>query len=208
MKYLAIASLLLVSTFAAQSVRADDNDPYNRSGGYIGVGGTYGLELMEGSFTDTFKPFGLSADTGNSWGAHATAGYRFSKWISTEVEYEWMNNFNTRVSGVNLVSLEMQTATMNLKITAPYRQFQPYFLVGAGASWVTADKSFFAPLDFSTPSFTARFGAGLDFYFTPNFYMNAGTDAVVNTARISVPGGGNGRGLDYLAFQLGFGYRF
>jgi Outer membrane protein beta-barrel domain len=207
MRYVAIASLFLVSTLAALTVRADDsNDPYIRKGGYVGVGGTYGLQLMENSFDDTFNP--VDADTSNSWGAHVTAGYRFSKWISTEVEYEWMNNFNTQVGGVALVSLEMQTATMNLKITAPYRQLQPYFLVGAGASWVTADKHFFFPLDFSTPSFTARFGVGLDYYFTPSFYMNAGTDVLVNTARISTPGGGNGRGLDYLAFQFGFGYRF
>jgi outer membrane protein W len=205
MKYLAIASLFLVSTFAAQTVRADDNDPYNRSGGYIGVGATYGLELMDGTLDDAFKP--LNGSASNSWGAHATAGYRFSKWISTEVEYEWMNGFNTRAAGIAIASLEMQTATLNLKVTAPYRQFQPYFLVGAGATWVTMNKAFFNGLDTTSPSFSARFGAGLDYYFTPSFYLNLGTDVIVNSARVTVPGG-KGRGLDYLAGQFGFGYRF
>src|SRR5262249_6199711 len=145
MRYLAIASLFLVSTFAAHVVRADDNDPYERKGGYIGVGGTYGLSLMDQSFKDAFKP--LDGDVSNSWGLHATAGYRFGKWISTEVEYEWLKGFNARASGVAVTRVEMQTATLNLKIHAPYRQFQPYFLVGAGATWPTQDKHFFTQLD-------------------------------------------------------------
>jgi outer membrane protein W len=205
MRYLAIASLFLVSTFAAQAVRADDNDPYIRSGGYLGVGATYGVSFMDGTFKDAFSP--LDGDVSNTWGAHATGGYRFGKWISTEVEYEWMKAFNARASGIAVTALETQTATLNLKIHAPYKEFQPYFLVGAGATWVTQDKHFFVPLDVTSPSFSARFGAGLDYYFTPSFYLNLGTDMVVNSARVSVPGG-KGRGLDYLAAQFGFGYRF
>ena len=206
MKYLAITALFLVSTIAAQTVRADD-DPYNRSGGYIGVGGSYALPLSGNSFDDAFKP--LNADVSRSWGAHATAGYRFNKWLATEVEYEWMKGFNTRAAGIAVADIQTQTATVNLKVTAPYGQWQPYFLVGGGATWASLDKDFFNNLDVTTPSFTARFGAGLDFYFTPNFYLNIGTDVLVNTAKINagIPGQ-SGRGLDHLAGQFGFGYRF
>ena len=205
MRYLAIASLLLVSTFAARTVRADDTDPYIRKGGYLGVGATYGVSLMDGTFKDAFKP--LDGDASNSWGAHASAGYRFGKFISTEVEYEWMKGFNARAAGIAVTRVETQTATLNLKIHAPYRQFQPYFLVGAGAVWTSQDKHFFSQLDVANPAFAARFGAGLDYYLTPAFYLNLGTDAVVNTAKVST-GGNSGRGLNYLAAQFGFGFRF
>ncbi|HTO08826.1 MAG TPA: outer membrane beta-barrel protein [Myxococcota bacterium] len=205
MRYLAIASLFLVSTFAAHVARADDKDPYERSGGYVGVGGTYGIEFMNHAFDDALAP--LNATTTNSWGAHGTAGYQFSKWISTEVEYEWMKGFNTRAAGVAITRLETQTATLNLKVHAPYRQFQPYVLVGAGAGWISQDKNFFGQLDVTSPAFVARFGAGLDYYFTPSFFLNVGSDFVLNSARVS-QGGGKGRGLDYLATQIGFGYRF
>jgi outer membrane protein W len=212
MRYLAIASLLLVSTFAARTVRADDNDPYTRKGGYLGIGATYGVEEMEGTFKDAFPT--KDADVSNTWGAHATAGYRFGKFISTEVEYEWMKGFNVRDGGVAMSRVQTQVATLNLKVHAPFGQWQPYFLVGAGAIWPTQtnqqplEKQFLSHLGMTNPSFAARFGAGLDYYLTPSFYLNVGTDVVFNTVQVSGVGGSNGRGLNYLATQAGFGFRF
>src|SRR5262245_3989583 len=141
MKYLAISALLLVSTIGAQTVRADDNDPYNRSGGYIDIGATRSVALFENSIEDAFEP--LSAHVGDSWGAHAEAGYRFNKYLATEVEYEWIKGFHTGAGGVALAEIQTQTVTANLKVIAPYRAFQPYFLVGAGAIFASLDKSNF-----------------------------------------------------------------
>jgi len=206
-KSLAIAAVFLVSTIAAQTVRADD-DPYARKGGYIGVGGTYGVGLFDGSIEDAVEP--LSAQVSNSWGAHATAGYRFNKYLAAEAEYEWVKGFRTRTANVPLAEIQTQTATANLKVIAPYRQFEPYFLVGAGATFATVDKAMFNNLDITTGGFSMRFGAGLDYYLSPNFLLNVGTDVVVNSSKISsgIPGNHGGHGLDYLAAQIGFGWRF
>ena len=188
-------------------VRADD-DPYARNGGYIGVGGTYGVGLFDGSIEDAFSP--LSAQVSNSWGAHATAGYRFNKYLAAETEYEWIKGFHTRTAGIALAEIQTQTATANLKVIAPYRQFEPYFLVGAGATFASVDKAFFNTMDVTNASFSMRFGTGVDIYLSQNFLLNVGTDVVVNSAKVSsgIPGNHGGHGLDYLAAQIGFGYRF
>jgi outer membrane protein W len=213
MKCLAISALLLVSTFAAQVVRADDSDPYARSGGYLTMGGTRGVNFFEGTIDDAFA--GLTpaehAHVGDSWGAFANAGYRFNKYLATEGEYEWMKGFHASAGGVHLFDVETQTATLNLKVIAPYGAFEPYFKVGAGATWASVDKAFFSSIDVASPSFSARFGAGLDYYLSQNFFLNVGTDVVFNTGKVSAGsefGGTSGRGLTYLGAQFGFGFRF
>ncbi|HTO52355.1 MAG TPA: outer membrane beta-barrel protein [Myxococcota bacterium] len=213
MKYLAISALLLVSTFAAQVARADD-DPYARSGGYVEVGGTRGVNFFEGTIDDAFAPLNSveHAHVGDSWGAWAAAGYRFNKYLATEGEYEWMKGFHASAGGVHLFDVETQTATINLKVIAPYGAFEPYFKVGGGVTWASVDKAFFSNIDVASPSFSARFGAGLDYYLSQNFFLNIGTDVVFNTAKVSSGGlvGNNnsGRGLTYLGAQAGFGFRF
>jgi opacity protein-like surface antigen len=205
MRYLAISAMILVSAFAARTVRADD-DEYNRLGGYIGVGASRSIEQITGTLGDAVNP--LPAQVGDTWGANARAGYRFHKYLAAEVEYEWMKDFPMWVAHTNIGKLQTQTATANLKIIAPYGAFQPYLLVGAGAIFTTVShQPGGLPIDFTNGAFAARFGAGLDYWITPNVSLNLGAEMNVNSANISSPLG-TSRGLDYFAGQFGFGYRF
>jgi opacity protein-like surface antigen len=215
MKYLALTAALLAAFWTANVARAGDDDPYNRPGGYIAVGASRSIELFTGTFENAYP--GLPpAQVGDTWGANARAGYRFNKFLATEVEYEWMNDFHLWVAHTSIGRIEQQTVTANLKVIAPYHAFQPYFLVGAGIAFATLDGGIpgFSP-DVGNGTFAARFGAGIEYYLTKNLTLNLGTEVVVSTAKVtepgapSIPNGGNSdRGLSYLAGQFGFGYRF
>ncbi len=207
MKYFAISAVLLVSTLAAHVARADDDkfDPY----GYVTIGASRSTGLFEGTLDDAFTP--LSSEVSGSWGANAHAGYRFNKYLAGEVEYEWNRDFGFREAGIDLGKIQTQVATANLKVIAPFGAFQPYFLVGAGALFTTVDKAFNLQYDVANGVFTMKFGAGLDYWLTKNISSSLGAEVVVNNAKITGPGvaGGNGgEGIDYLAGQFGFGYRF
>jgi opacity protein-like surface antigen len=207
MKYFAISAVLIVSTLTAHVARADDDkfDPY----GYLTIGASRSAGLFDGTVGDAFSP--LSGQVSGSWGANAHAGYRFNKYLAGEVEYEWNRDFGLRAGGVDIGKIQTQVATANLKVIAPFGAFQPYFLVGAGALFTTTDKSFNLQWDVANGVFTMKFGAGLDYWVTKNLSLSLGAEVAVNNAKITGPGfagGHGGEGIDYLAGQFGFGYRF
>jgi opacity protein-like surface antigen len=208
MKIIALTAAMLAALCTAHVARAADDDPYTRPGGYIAVGGSRSIEQMTDTFQSAYNP--LPAQVSDSWGANGRAGYRFNKYISTEIEYEWMKDFHIWVQHTAIGRASLQTVTGNLKVIAPYQMFQPYFLVGAGATWVALESTIpSASPDIANPSFSARFGAGIDFCVTPNVTLNLGAEFVKNTGKVTAPPPfGNNRGLDYLSTQLGIGFRF
>lgn len=210
MKYFAISAVLLMSTFAAPSVRADDFEPF----GYLNIGASRSAAVFDETLDDAFTSPGAPASShiGDTWGANAHAGYRFHKFLAAELEYEWLRQLNMRINGVDIGSLMTQVATANLKVVAPFGAVEPYFLVGVGAIFTSLDKtsSPFQDYDVRTPAFTMKFGAGIDWWLTKNFSLNLGAEVVTNSAKVTGPPGttGDGEGVDYLAGQFGFGFRF
>ena len=204
MKYFAISAVLIVSTLTAHVARADDDkfDPY----GYLTIGASRSAGLFDGTVGDAFSP--LSGQVSGSWGANAHAGYRFNKYLAGEVEYEWNRDFGLRAGGVDIGKIQTQVATANLKVIAPFGAFQPYFLVGAGALFTTTDKSFNLQWDVANGVFTMKFGAGLDYWLTPNMSLSLGAEVVTNSAKITGITGNGGEGIDYLTGQFGFGFKF
>ena len=136
MKYLRISLLVLVSTFAASVARADDADEYSKNGVYIGVGASYGVPLFDNSLEQA-QPG--NAHVSNTWGANGRLGYRFHKFMAVEGEYEWLSHFGARMNGNGVGNAELQTYTANFKVIAPYVHFQPYVLVGFGATFASID---------------------------------------------------------------------
>ena len=211
MKCLALSLVLLVSTLAAQVSRADDKfEPF----GYLTVGGSYGRNLMDGTFDDAWGGvFSANAHTtiGDTWGANAHLGYRFNKFLAVEGEYEWMKDFHIRVDGVAIGKMQTQVATANLKVVAPYGMVEPWFSAGFGMIFTTVDKTVPVDWDVATGVFTTKFGAGVDFWLSKNFVLTTGATVVANAAKVTGPGfagGRGGEGVNYMAAQLGFGWRF
>jgi len=215
MRSIALTAALLAALCTAHVARAGDDDPYNRPGGYVGLGASRSVNFFDGAIGDAYHglPGAPSSSASDSWGLNFRGGYRFNKFIGTELEYEWMDRFRLRSGGFSLGRLSTQAATLNLKIVAPYGAWQPYGLVGAGAVWTTlASTTPGISPDLTSPSFAARFALGLDYYMTKNLYLNLGGEFLFDTTAITAPsvlsGAGKGRGLDYFSGQFGFGYRF
>ena len=87
---LIVASLTLVIGItwagAALAVGPEDDSAF-----YLGIGAGFGFENFDGTGgVDIDKAFGLDA-----WG-----GYKFNKWIATELQLEYLNGFEVDRVGI------------------------------------------------------------------------------------------------------------
>jgi opacity protein-like surface antigen len=121
-----------------------------------------------------------------------------------------MKDFNMRINGVDIGSIQTQVVTANLKVVAPFGAFEPYFLAGAGAMFVTQDKDLALDWDVGNGQFTMKFGAGMDYWLTKNMSLSLGAEVVTNSVKVTFAGNpaGDGEGISYVAGQFGFGFRF
>ena len=203
---------LLVMLLCLLPVGAGAQDDYARSGGYLGIGGTYALHWFPGNFDDDVTG-GPAVKTENSAGLNARVGYRFNSWAGAELEYEWVAGMENKVDGSKIFDLSYHTVTFNGKFSYPgWGRFQPYGLAGVGFAVLLLDsrRSFGATLDDSTVGFAARVGAGLDVYLTKSWLLTGGIQLQVNTAKIdnSGPAGDDVGTLFYVPIQFGVQYRF
>lgn len=222
----ALPVLLLVST--ANPATADE---FDRSGVYLGVGGTGAVHLVQDAFETALGP---GSELSASAGVNARLGYRVVSWFAIEAQYEWVHGFDasTGISG-DRARLSAHTITADLKFILPTWRIQPYLLLGPGASHYqvknTADLAstlsarLTSPLAFLSPSFgppllvqdssewavAGRVGVGLDAYITRNVLLNLEVSGVLTANNFDAPAGLRGLSpLHYLSTQLGIQYRF
>lgn len=193
---------------AASAARADGEPDFTRSGAYLGVGASYNVNLVEAFLDGT--PILEDIDVSNSWGVNTRLGYRVGSWFALEAEYEWLDRMNARLAGVDVGSLQVQSATVNLRLIGPFARFQPYLLLGAGALFSDVNTPF-NQLTVDHSAFAGRIGVGLDVYLTQNLYLNAGAEGVLSPAEVKLNVGGineSEHGLGYVTIQAGLGWRF
>ncbi len=208
-KSLLLTSIALLGALAAPSARADSD--FARSGPYIGVGATYGFNLIESSFDDVLDDV-LSEDVevDNTWGANARLGYRVLSWLAVEAQYEYLDNFEVSVNDFRLADLQAQTLSANLRFIVPIQRFQPYLVLGAGATLFDLDDNQVPGLEVDHSSFSGRIGLGFDVYLTRHIVLGIGADAVLSTAEVEdefISGDSSGS-LSYIALNAGLAYRF
>jgi opacity protein-like surface antigen len=194
-------------SLALHSARADEPD-YGRSGPYIGVGASRTANLVEAFLDGT--PILEDVDVSNSWGVNTRLGYRLTSWFSLEAEYEWLDRMNASLGGVNVGSLQMQSATANLRFIVPLRRFQPYFLLGAGAIFLNVHTPG-SQLEIDHSAFAGRVGLGLDVYLTENLLLNVGAEGLLSPAEVRLNTGSvsvSENGIGTVTFQAGLGFRF
>lgn len=216
MKYLGISFLVLASLSAVGAARAADDDPYAKNGVYFGVGASYGVPLFEPSLDNALNGLGVNDEhVSNSWGTNGRLGYRFHKYMAVEAEHEWFAHYGMRISGpfgsASLGDVSLQTVTGNFKVIAPFQRWQPYVLVGFGATFANSDKpNTGSPIKIQHTSYSTRFGLGLDYYLSENVALNFGSEFVVNTAKMTnlIDGTDTSRGLDYFSAQGGLVFKF
>jgi opacity protein-like surface antigen len=198
---------VLFVSLAVQTARADEPD-FARSGPYIGVGASRTANLVEAFLDGT--PILEDIDISNSWGVNTRLGYRLTSWFALEAEYEWLDRMNASLNGVNVGSLQMQSATANLRLIAPLGRFQPYFLLGAGAIFLNVDTPF-NQLEVDHSAFAGRVGLGLDVYLTENVLLNVGAEGLLSPAEVKLNTGSvsvSENGIGTVTFQAGLGFRF
>jgi len=201
-------SVLIAAAASALPARAD-GDLYARRGPYVAIAASRAMNTFENTWDDAL-PLGGSVDVADTWGLNARGGYRFAPWFSTELEYEWLDDFRVRAGGIHIADLTTHTVTVNAKFSLP-RRVSPYLLVGLGLIIPDADSKSFVDVDTDDVAPCGRLGLGVDFLATPNLVLNLGFEAVVNDVEVETHTFGiqdDGRGLNYVALQFGLGFRF
>jgi opacity protein-like surface antigen len=198
----------LVQLLAGSAVAQDD---YARPGPYLGLGGTYAFRWVPGDFDDDLG-LGATVRADNTGGLNARVGYRVSRWLAGELEYEWLDGFDVEVEGGGGgFTLRSHAVTANGKLVYPgWGRFQPWMLAGIGVSIYEAqDRSGLADgLDSTSVGFGARMGFGLDVYLTESWLVNLGAEGFLDTTQIENSMGGDLDQFWYVPIQLGIQYRF
>jgi len=202
-------SLVLFCLATARPAAADSE--FARSGPYLGVAATYGFNLLESAFDDVLDDvFVEDIDVDDTWGANARIGYRALSWLAVEAEYEYLDNFEVSIGDVRAADLRAQTISANLRFIAPIRRFQPYLVLGAGATLFDLDHNRVPGLEVDHSSFSGRIGIGFDVYLTRNLLIDIGADAVITDAEVEddLFSGDTSGSLSYIAVYAGLGWRF
>jgi opacity protein-like surface antigen len=190
---LAVACLLAIASPAT----AEDAE-YSRSGLYVGVAGTYAIQLgIEDRTKDLLPGSSVSAD--NALGFNARLGYRVIPYFAFEAQYEGISKFDVSADGSTAFQIGESVATMNLKGYYPLERFQPYALIGAGMMFTRTNDVGTTGIPSGNAGFTTRFGAGLDFHITENWLLTIEPSYVLPL--------GDVRDLDYLSIAWGFQFR-
>jgi len=190
---LGVACLLAIASPAT----AEDDD-YSRSGIYVGVAGTYSVQLGIEDRANDLLP-GASASADNALGFNARVGHRVIPYFAYEAQYEGISNFDVSAGGATAFEIAESVVTMNFKGYYPLKRFQPYALLGAGMMFARTNDVGTTGVLSSNSGFAARFGAGLDFHITKRWLLTIEPSYVLPL--------GDVKDLDYLSIAWGVQFR-
>jgi len=224
---LASLKVFLVALCVAPGFASANQESFGRAGAYIGLSGVYTHNFFDDQIDDAFSDLvggGVDVDIDDSSGLNARVGYRAASFIAFELQYEWIDNFETNITSPSLlgekatIDISGHSLTLNMKLILPSWRIQPYLLLGAGYSLYKTDTSFspgfnaipgINQLDGGNESgFAARGGAGIDWYVTRHIVLNTEVTALVTTQHLSEPDTGSIDNLYYLSMGVGLQYRF
>jgi len=197
--------------------KGEDDDSkgedFDRRGLLIGLNGVYAVENFseseEADLQDFHAPFEPTLSVGNSGGVSGRLGYRCNRRFSAEVQVEWIQTFEGKLSDgpqgeIGEASYSPIFTSINTKGYLLTGRFQPYLLFGAGTLNVDTE---LLDLVGSTGSHTLsktmvalRFGGGIDVYATRHLFVNLGVDYVLPVTGVT--------NFEYISVNAGLGYRF
>jgi opacity protein-like surface antigen len=140
-----LVSLLIFFTLTSGIASAADHHTYAR-GFFVGGGWNGSFENFDTDFVDFDDAVGLSA----------RGGYRFGKWIATELQYEWSGTFDGDRFGSEI---DLYYFSVNAKVYPLQTWLQPYALVGVGALYGYLDTN---SGDEDDTDLAFRFGGGAE----------------------------------------------
>lgn len=117
---LLILALLSISVLPACILPTRFSEP----GFYVGGSLTGAMENFDNS---------VSKEDATTGGVALKGGYRIIPWLSAELDYEYLDEFDIKTT-----KIEMQTLTLQGKFNPLAGRFQPYGMVGLGYGWADA----------------------------------------------------------------------
>jgi opacity protein-like surface antigen len=134
-------------------------------------------------------------------GFNVYGGFRFHPNVAVEAEFEMMPGSDVKEFGLTAAEIETWAFTGNAKIFFLSDQMQqPFLLVGIGVLHAELKDTMGLGLTESADDFGARFGGGVDHYFTENVALSVRVTYVLATGSVDV--------FDYVSFGAGLQYRF
>ena len=174
---------------------------YSRSGGHasmqIVVAVPMWSDQLQNQVTSTGSASAASVST--SAGLDMRVGYRFHERVAAEMGFDWVADYGMSLGGADVQGASNWMYYVNAKVYMMTETIQPFAILGMGAYH----------LDYTVPgstvrvdgtSFSPRFGAGVDYYFTWKWGMTAEFDYVLGTRQLV--------DLDRISFSVGAFYRF
>lgn len=178
---------------------------FARRGFYVGVNAAYGFGNFYENAIEADVPFSINVN--NAAGLNARVGYRILSFLAVEAHYEWMNDFQLKVAGLDILDQTTHTVTGNLKLLLPLWRFQPYLLLGAGGQYYDINDKLTGLFDDSQWVFAARPALGVDLYITRNVVFNVEGAGVIALSDLSGQLSGV-ETLPYVSISAGLQWRF
>jgi opacity protein-like surface antigen len=182
---LARGDALASEAFPLQDDSAQEEDiSFSRSGGYVGVGGTFALQN-----------FSVPGDQDDSGSILFRAGYRGLPYVAVEFlgevlpKFEGSDSLDNDVSGF--------AVTINAKLLVPLGRAEPYLMAGIGLLDIDEDRD---RRHNRRDDFAFRSAAGFDFYLTPRWVLYAEAAYMLPTGEV--------KRFDYATFGGGILFRF
>jgi opacity protein-like surface antigen len=186
-----------------------------RRGPLLGMSLAYAAEAFESDVQSSFRssaggePLNLSLK--DSFGLKSRAGYRCNRWVSTEVQVEWLDGFDGTVfqdGAGNVASANFEPIAITTNVRGYYPigdgRFQPFALFGGGVLTMKTklrDRTGTGQGSSDRDTeFAIRAGGGLDFYATPNVVVTFESDYLKGFNKLN--------DIDYVTVGLGVQYRF
>jgi len=153
-----LISCVTILVFFAFSINAKASPA--EKGFYIGGGASYAWENFD---TNDLDPLG-NVDIDDTWGLNAFAGYRFTRHIALEGNFNWYDDFDAKINGLDF-QVKIWTLMLDLKAMYPVYndRLVPYVRIGGGYMKGEIEVG---SLDESDGDFAANLGGGLDYYVT------------------------------------------
>jgi opacity protein-like surface antigen len=210
-----VFSMILVFAGAGPVLAQDDD--FARDGIYLGVNmaGAWYTHVKEDLEDDlnnlnphplppSDPPSYVHAIVGEPLGLGVRAGYRFHPHLAGEVQFQWFTDSTIEIANdeitVEAAKLKTWTLTGNVKGYLLTGRIQPFLLAGAGLMRFSRKDELGLDLKAKNEGFAARFGVGIDFYFTPNIVAVVEGGYVLPTGTLD--------GYDHVSWSVGLQYRF
>ena len=156
-----MALLTALSATAQDDEEEEEEDESSRPGFYLLARFTNNVLLDGGDY---------------STGAEGSVGYRIRPWLAAELTGDWVSGFDLSGGGTRLVA---GTYGPTARFYPMRGRFQPYGLVGVGATFFDGRNTALAPYDQTQWDMSFRLGVGIDWYVSYEFGLNFGPTFVI-----------------------------